>query len=193
VVLRRKSARTSSTATASTELVHRPSESSRGARHEIVLAVVSRTLQDRPIHLLADLGPTCDHQPSLSSVVGSDHEIDLHVRARHKFGNGRSRAIVPLLPKVKTSCIIGVIGAARARAAGIWRPPVPALIRRVRLPPEQLWHPCRKIVSHLMRERVFAQRLRHISMAGCRHSQEREDGGVQHGIKLGKIRDESSV
>merc|ERR1719277_2548611 len=107
MVLRRKVPRTSSTATATTELVHRPSESSRGARHEIVLAVVGRTLQDRPIHLLADLGPTCDHQPSLSSVVGSDHEIDLHVGASHKFGNGRSRAIVPLLPQVKTLCVIG--------------------------------------------------------------------------------------
>merc|ERR1719277_1244585 len=59
MVLRREVAGTSSTATTTTELVHRPSESSRGARHEIVLAIVGRTLQNRPIHLLADLGATC--------------------------------------------------------------------------------------------------------------------------------------
>merc|ERR1719210_589262 len=159
VVLRRKGARTSSTASAATEFVHPPSESSWGAWHEIVLAIVARTLQERPIHLLAYLGPTCDHEPSLSSVVGSDNEFDLHVRARHKFWNGRSRAIVPLLPKVKTSCVIGRIGAAGAWTASIWRSSVPASIRGSRLPPEQLGHPCREIVSHLMRERVFAQRL----------------------------------
>merc|ERR1719325_332359 len=60
------------------------------ARHEVMGAVVHGAVQDRPIHFLADLGATCDHEPSLAAVVGGKRCAHLNVRARHKFRHSHS-------------------------------------------------------------------------------------------------------
>jgi len=61
------------------------------------------TLEVRPIHILADLISTRDHDPNLASMVGVHELTDLEVRAGRERRHSQTRSIVPLLPDISAS------------------------------------------------------------------------------------------
>jgi len=160
-----------------------PSKHVRIARHEMMVAISHRTLQECPIHLLADHGPACDHEPSLTSVVGGKIHNYLHVRTRHELGNRCACFGVPLLPEVKASARVSLFGAARAGAACRWVPRLVVFIPPRWLVSEQLGHAFRECIPHRVGEIVLAQRLDHITMASGGFSEERQPQDPQHVLK----------
>jgi len=100
----------------------RPCVDSWVARQETDATIALCPLQDRPIHVLAELDPTRDHHPGLATVLGSNRHIHPHVRTRREHGNRQTSCIVPLLPDVETSAGVRRTGAANIFACTIIRP-----------------------------------------------------------------------
>jgi len=140
---------------------------SRVARQEILGAIGLRPLQNRPVHLLIELGPTCDLKPSLSPMVGGEQDGDPEVRAGSERGNILIAMIVPLLPDLEAFGIPIGFGSARCSRRVILVLGQVAIRRGSRLISEVLGHVARKIRSVAPGQLILAQRRGHPTMASC--------------------------
>jgi len=93
-----------------------PTEYLRVARQIVRAAIELGPLEEGPIHILADLARTPNHEPSLASVVSGHQLADLQIRAGHELRHSQTRSIVPLLPQVGAPSVAPAAGIA-GRAA----------------------------------------------------------------------------
>jgi len=151
---------------------------SRVARHEIPGAIGLCPLQDRPAHLLIELGPACDLKPGLAPMVGGEQNGDPKVRAGCEHGNILISVIVPLLPDVEAFGICSGVGAAGCTGRVIIVLSQVAVRRRPRLVPEVLGHVARPVHSVAPGQLILAHRRCHPAMASCPVGE--TGGGDQH-------------
>jgi len=76
----------------------------------------TRIWQVDPIHVLGDLGATCNLEPGLAHVVGSESDRHINPGAGPEGGDAQVCSIVPLLPDIETTGILcrdGATGSTR--------------------------------------------------------------------------------
>jgi len=161
-----------------------PAIHGRIAWQEATTAITCCSLEVSPIDALADLVPTCDHEPLLASMVSTQLHPSLHVRARCDLRNGDAGSIVPLLPNIQASGMHVGLGTARcsrgvqvpcrtiAIGGGEWL--IAEIIRKT------LWV-VSMVVPQLELQVVLAHRLRQPPMASCLREEERRGNALQHG------------
>jgi len=136
------------------------------AGHETDTAIALCPLKDRPIHVLAELNPTCDHHPGLATVLGSNRHIHPHVRTWREHWNRQTSCVVPLLPDIKAAAGVRCTCAAHIGAC--------AIIRSI---PEFLGHTSGPIVVVVSQPRchlILAHWMCDPSMAGNAGGKERQ-------------------
>jgi len=66
----------------------------------------TRIWQVDPIHVLGDLGATCNLEPGLAHVVGGDSDRHINRGAGPEGGDAQVCSVVPLLPQIETLGIL---------------------------------------------------------------------------------------